>query len=84
MPGAPIRFVIQVLSTAKRIDARVARDKIMAADFPAGVFEANIPERGRWYRVYVGPYDTPDEARIALEVVQDIPGFEESFVKALE
>lgn len=83
-PGARIRFVIQVLSTAKRIDARVARDKIMAAGFPAGVFEANIPERGRWYRVYVGPYDTSDEARIALEVVRDIPGFEGSFVKALE
>lgn len=78
------RFVIQAVSTSSREDARVARRKIMAAGFPAGVFEVDLGERGRWYRVYIGPYDREDEASEILNAVRAVPGFKESFLKPLE
>ena len=78
------KYVIQAISTSSRADARNARRKIMAEGFPAGIFEVDLGEKGRWYRVYVGPYDTEAEVRVALESVRTIPGFKASFVKPLE
>ncbi len=77
-------YAIQAMSTSKRRDANASRKRIMAAGFPAGVFEADLAGKGKWYRVYVGPYETEAEARRALEAVRDIPGFHGSFLKALE
>ncbi len=78
------RYVIQAMSTSSRPDARAARGAVMKAGFPAGVFEAELPGRGKWYRVYIGPYDSAEEARPALEAVRRIPGFEGSFLKTME
>jgi len=78
------KYVIQAISTSSRVDARNARKKIMAESFPAGIFEVDLGEKGRWYRVYVGPYDSEAEARATLESVRKIPGFKASFVKPLE
>jgi cell division septation protein DedD len=78
------KFVIQAMSTSSSPDARAARGSIMTAGFPAGVFEAELPGRGKWYRVYIGPYDSEEEARPALEAVRRIPGFEGSFMKAMD
>jgi cell division protein FtsN len=79
-----INYVIQAISTSIRTDAHAARKRIMVKGFPAGIFEADLPGKGRWYRVYVGPYETEAEARRALEAVRDIPGFSESFLKKLD
>jgi cell division protein FtsN len=78
------KYVIQAMSTSSRPDARAARGAIMAAGFPAGVFEAELAGRGKWYRVYIGPYENEEEARPALEAVRRIPGFEGSFLKEME
>lgn len=82
--GSPTKYVVQVLSTPNRSDASSARNKIMVAGFPAGVFEADLGERGIWYRIYVGPYDTESEAQAVLESVRTMPEFAASFVKTLE
>jgi cell division protein FtsN len=82
--GSKVTYVIQAMSTSSQADAHAARKRIMARGFPSGIFEANLPGRGKWYRVYVGPYDAETEARKALETVRDIPGFAESFLKELE
>ena len=78
------KYVIQAMSTSNRDDARTARDTILAAGFHAGIFEADLPGRGKWYRVYVGPYESEDDARRAIGTVQNIPGFEGSFLKEME
>jgi cell division protein FtsN len=72
------------MSTSDRSDASAARNRIMAEGFPAGIFEANLGEKGRWYRVYVGPYENEAEAQQVLESVRLIPGFKASFVKSLD
>lgn len=79
-----VNYVIQAMSTSNRTDAYAARKRIMAEGFPAGIFEADLPGRGTWYRVYIGPYETETEARPALEAVRDIPGFAESFLKKID
>ena len=79
-----LKYMIQAISTSSQTDASDARGKLMTSGFPAGIFEANLGERGRWYRVYVGPYDTEEDARAALEDVRRIPGFDASFVKSLD
>ena len=78
------KYVIQAISTSSHPDARTAREAIAAVGFPSGVFEAELPGKGKWYRVYIGPYDSEEEARSALEGVRRIPGFDGSFLKALE
>jgi cell division protein FtsN len=83
-PGASLRYVVQAVSTPSRNDASTARRKIMVAGYPAGIFEVDLGERGKWYRVYIGPYDSEAEAQQVLELVRQIPGFTSSFVKPLE
>ena len=78
------KYMIQAISTSDHEDAGTARKKLMAEGFPAGIFEADLGERGKWYRVYVGPYDSDEEAQSAVKAVHRIPGFEASFVKSLD
>ncbi len=80
----PIRYVVQAVSTPSRNDAATARKKIMSSGYSAGIFEVDLGERGKWYRVYIGPYDTETEAQQVLASVKQIPGFTSSFVKPLE
>jgi hypothetical protein len=83
-PESGVKYVIQAMSTSSRSDALAARDRIMTEGFPAEISEANLPGRGRWFRVYVGPYETEARTLLALEGVRDIPGFSESFMKEFE
>lgn len=78
------KYMIQAISTSDREDAGAARRKLMAQGFPAGIFEADLGERGKWYRVYVGPYDSDKEAQQVAKKMHGIPGFEASFVKSLD
>jgi len=78
------KYVIQTISASKRSEARAARQKVMAAGFPAGIFEAKLSGTGAVYRVYVGPYDGEADARVALKEIRGLPGFGESFLKALD
>jgi cell division protein FtsN len=83
-PGAPSKLVIQAISTSKRQEAMTARNTFIDQGLPAGIFEVDLGEKGKWYRVYIGPYDSEEEARAALESVRQIPGFKASFVKSLD
>ena len=82
--GQDSKYVIQALSTSRQDDAKASREKIIAAGFPAGVFAVELVGKGKWYRVYIGPYKTEAEARLSLESVSKIPGFRESFVRSLD
>jgi cell division septation protein DedD len=83
-PQREKKYVVQVLSTPNRPDAAEARNKMITAGYPAGIFEVDLGEKGMWYRIYVGPYDTESEARAVQDSVSKIAGFASSFVKALE
>ncbi|GAB4330489.1 MAG: hypothetical protein Kow0099_01080 [Candidatus Abyssubacteria bacterium] len=83
-PELQSEFVIQAISTSKREEAITARNTFINQGFPAGIFEVDLGDKGKWYRVYVGPYDSEADARADLESVRQVPGFKASFVKSLD
>ena len=65
-------YTIQVASTQRRVDAeRVA--KRLVARRPR-IVAADVPGKGRWYRVQIGSYGTRESARVALLSMAGIHG----------
>jgi DedD protein len=70
--GSAGAFTIQVASTQHRADAeRLARR--LAARKPR-IVAADLPGRGRWYRVQVGSFETRESARLALASMSGVHG----------
>ena len=65
-PPAPAsgRYTIQVGSAPHRADAERLAKRLAARK--ARVVAADVPGKGRWYRVQVGSYATPEAARLQL------------------
>ncbi len=67
-PSAPVaagsngKYTIQVISYQHPTDADVFAQGLRARGHHAFVMAADIPERGRFYRVRIGPFDTQREA----------------------
>jgi len=67
-PAAPVasgsngRYTIQVISYQHPTDADVFSQGLRSRGHHAFVMAADIPERGRFYRVRIGPFDTQREA----------------------
>ncbi|KIH77100.1 Cell division protein DedD (protein involved in septation) [Geoalkalibacter ferrihydriticus] len=72
------RFVVQVGSFRSADDARSLSDRLKAKNFPAFVQQADLGERGVWYRVRLGPYAQSAEAQVMvtrLKTEQKIDAF---------
>lgn len=57
-------FTVQVASVKNEKDARILAEKLSGKGYPVYVVPADIPGRGRWYRVRVGSFSTRKEASI--------------------
>jgi len=57
------RFSLQAASFPNAAAANEFSEKLFRAGLPAYVVGADIPGRGRWYRVRVGRFTTQDEAQ---------------------
>jgi cell division septation protein DedD len=60
--GAEGEFSLQVISYEEGAPARRFADGLRARGHRAFVTEADIPERGRYFRVRIGPFETRPEA----------------------
>jgi hypothetical protein len=56
-------FSLQAASFPNEPAAREFSEKLVRAGVPAYVIAADIPKRGRWYRVRAGKFATQEEAR---------------------
>jgi cell division septation protein DedD len=56
-------YTLQVVSYEQRKEAEVFASALRARGHRAFVAQADVPERGRFYRVRVGPFSTRHEAR---------------------
>lgn len=63
--------VVQVGSFSSATDAASFRKVMLDKGYPAFLAEANLGERGVWYRVRIGPYRDSDTAAIARKVLLD-------------
>src|SRR5262249_10574039 len=59
---AGARYALQAASFPNAAAAGEFVSKLVRAGVPAYVVSAEIPKRGRWYRVRVGRFSTPDDA----------------------
>ena len=62
LPGQKL-YALQVASFPNESGAKQYSEKLVRAGVPVYVVSADIPRRGRWYRVRAGKFATPDEAR---------------------
>jgi len=73
-------FTIQVFSFKDKAKAQKAMDNIRQTGFPAYMVLRNLKEKGVWYRVCVGEFDTKEEAdQMLAQLKKD---YRESFVIA--
>lgn len=76
--GAEGGWQVQVSSFKTAAEADVFANKLRARGHKAHVQKAEIPNRGTWYRVKIGPFGTQNEAiryRTSFEAKEKMPGF---------
>jgi len=75
------RFVIQVASFQDKKRADVVVEELNKKGDAPMIETKDLGEKGIWYRVYVGGFETKDQAQGLLDIVKkDYPG---SFIKQL-
>ena len=77
-------FVVQATSTATLRYAEEVAGELGAEGYPAKMRAVDLGSLGKWHRVYVGPYASREEAQLIAQSLRNIPGYEMSFVKALD
>ncbi len=63
--------VVQVGSFGSAADAASLRQQMLDKGYPAFLAEANLGERGIWYRVRIGPYASADTAGIVQRIIRE-------------
>lgn len=63
--------VVQVGSFGSAADAASLRQTMIDKGYPAFLAEADLGERGIWYRVRVGPYADSNTAGVARQIIHD-------------
>ncbi len=69
---------VQIGSFNSAGDAIALKQKMLKMDYPAFVVEADLGEKGLWYRVRVGPYADSNKAKQMQKLLEDkekIKGF---------
>ncbi|MFP4644529.1 MAG: SPOR domain-containing protein [Spirochaetales bacterium] len=77
--GPTREYWIQVLSSSSRDTAEAARERLEGRSLGSVIFPVTVSGQ-EYYRVRVGPYENPEEAQKFLGWIQDLDGFEESYV----
>lgn len=68
--AAEAGFRIQVGSFKSHGDAKALQKKLIKAHFEGFIRDINLGERGRWFRVYTGPYKSKELAEEAIRKLQ--------------
>lgn len=62
---------VQIGSFNSAGDAIALKQKMLDKDYPAFVVEADLGDKGLWYRVRIGPYADVAKAKAALKILED-------------
>ncbi len=77
LPQKP--FTIQVASFQDRAKAEIVVKELGKADFSPTISATDLGEKGVWYRVCVGNFDTEDQASEFLKTLKK--DYKDSFIK---
>ncbi|MBL7101106.1 MAG: SPOR domain-containing protein [Nanoarchaeota archaeon] len=72
-------FTIQVASFQDSMKAEKVVEELEKAEFSAIVSAKHLDEKGVWYRVYVGDFDSEEEASGLLNTLKK--DYKDSFIK---
>ena len=64
-------YRVQLASFKTRDEAASLQLKLMKTGFTGFVHSVDLPDRGRWFRVYAGPYPNKEIAKRAVQDIQD-------------
>lgn len=70
------KYTVQVGSYTDPNEAHLMQNHWKEKGYPAYLVSADIPDRGRWYRVRLGGFDTREEATQFLEAFKQQEGIE--------
>jgi len=76
--STPAKFTIQVASFKNEASAKKVVNELSASGHPAFVVDKDLGEKGIWYRIYVGRFQTKQEADRYISQLKD--GYQNSFV----
>ncbi len=71
-------WVVQVFSSKSAADAGLLRDELGGKGYPAFITEADLGNKGIWYRVYFGPYADKSaavQAQVYAQTKDKLAGF---------
>ncbi|MDP2652673.1 MAG: SPOR domain-containing protein [Candidatus Omnitrophota bacterium] len=75
---ASMPFTIQVASYKEKSHAELSLKGLLAAGYPASLVAKDLGDKGTWYRIYVGSFQTKDQANEFLSKMK--PEYKNSFV----
>jgi len=67
-------FLIHVSSFRESDKARTEVSYLVDLDYPVFIVYIDLGVKGKWYRVYAGPFERREEARNAKKNLDDTPG----------
>ena len=62
-------YLIQLASFRSEADARVMQKKLTKTGFATQVRKADLGDKGEWFRLYAGPYDSRSKAETAQQAI---------------
>ncbi len=77
-PLTGVKYTIQIASFKKESKAKKVLENLKEKKIDAFIVKRNLGERGIWYRVYVGTFDTMRQAKDLLTDVRKL--YRESFI----
>lgn len=69
----PGQYFIHISSFRRSVEARDEVAFLESHEFPVFIVFLDLDAKGKWYRVYAGPFRTRDEAREVKKSLDDIP-----------
>jgi cell division protein FtsN len=73
------KFTIQVASFQDKTRAEIVANGLKQKGYQPAISSKELPEKGTWYRVFVGDFDTEEEAKSLLDKLKE--GHKDSFIK---
>lgn len=69
----PAHYFIHISSFRRSVEARDDVAFLESREFPVFIVFLDLDAKGKWYRVYAGPFVTREEARDVKKSLDDIP-----------
>lgn len=73
------KFTIQVASFQDKSRAEIVLNDLKQKGYQPVISPKELPEKGTWYRVFVGDFDTEEEAKSLLDKLKE--EYKDSFIK---